>query len=118
MIERYPKIALERFDKANFWISYFVFKIKKFLKDGILEVGAGCGSFTKGYMKNFQSITLTDKDVGSYNLLKKNFINEKNINVLNSNIKDIDNRFNTLLYFNVLEHVKEDELESKEALKK
>ena len=118
MIEKYPEIVLERFDKANFWILYFVFKIRKFLKDGILEVGAGCGSFTKGYMKNFQSITLLDTDVGSYNLLKKNFINEKNINVLNSNIKDIDDKFNTLLYFNVLEHVKDDKLEIKKCFRK
>ena len=71
MIEKYPEIALERFDKSNFWIFYFVLKIRKFLKDSILEVGAGCGSFTRGYMKNFQSITLTDTDEGSYNLLKK-----------------------------------------------
>ena len=118
MIEKYPEIALERFDKSNFWIFYFVLKIRKFLKDGILEVGAGCGSFTKGYMKNFQSITLTDTDEGSYNLLKKNFINEKNINVLNSNIEDIDSRFNTLLYFNVLEHIEDDKLEIKNALEK
>ena len=118
MIEKYPEIALERFDKSNFWIFYFVLKIRKFLKDGILEVGAGCGSFTRGYMKNFQSITLTDTDEGSYNLLKKNFINEKNINVLNSNIKDIDSRFNTLLYFNVLEHIEDDKLEIKNALEK
>ena len=118
MIEKYPEIALERFDKANFWILYFVFKIRKFLKDGILEVGAGCGSFTKGYMKNFQSITLTDADVGSYNLLKKNFINEKKITVLNSLTKDINKKFNTILYFNVLEHVKEDKLEIRNALEK
>ena len=118
MIEKYPEIALERFDKSNFWIFYFVLKIRKFLKDSILEVGAGCGSFTRGYMKNFQSITLTDTDKGSYNLLKKNFINEKNINVLNSNIKDIDSRFNTLLYFNVLEHIEDDKLEIENALEK
>ena len=118
MIEKYPEIALERFDKATFWILYFVFKIKKFLKDDILEVGAGCGSFTKGYMKNFNSITLTDTDDTSFNLLKKNFINEKKINVIKSSIEDIDKKFNTLLYFNVLEHVKEDKLEIKNALKK
>ena len=118
MIEKYPEIALERFDKANFWILYFIFKIRKFLKDDMLEVGAGCGSFTRGYMKNFQSITLTDADAGSYNLLKQNFSNEKKINILNSNIKDIDKKFNTLLYFNVLEHVKEDKLEIENALKK
>jgi len=118
MIEKYPEIALERFDKANFWIIYFVFIIKKFLKDNILEVGAGCGSFTKGYMKNFQSITLSDMDDNSYNLLKKNFINEKKINVIKSHVKDINDKFNTLLYFNVLEHVKEDKLEIKYALER
>jgi len=118
MTEKYPEIALERFDNANFWILYFVFKIRKFLKDDILEVGAGCGSFTRGYMKNFKSITLTDADDNSFNLLKKNFTNEKRINVIKSNIEDIDKKFNTLLYFNVLEHVKEDKLEIKNALKK
>ena len=118
MTEKYPEIALERFDNANFWILYFVFKIRKFLKDDILEVGAGCGSFTRGYMKNFKSITLTDTDDNSFNLLKKNFTNQKRINVIKSNIEDIDKKFNTLLYFNVLEHVKEDKLEIKNALKK
>ena len=114
----YPEIALERFDKANLWIKYIIFKISKFLKDDVLEVGAGCGSFTKGYMKNFNSITLTDMDNNSFNLLKKNFINEKNINVINAQTKDVNKKFNTILYFNVLEHVKEDKLEIKTALEK
>ena len=118
MIEKYPEIALERFDGANLWIKYIIFKIRKFLKDDILEVGAGCGSFSKNYMKNFNSITLTDMDNSSFNLLKKNFINEKNINVINSPTKDIDKKFNTILYFNVLEHLEEDKLEIKTALEK
>ena len=118
MIEQYPEIALERFDKANLWIKYVIFKIRRFLKDGVLEVGAGCGSFTQGYMKNFNSITLTDMDDNSFNLLKKNFINEKNVNVIKSQTKHIDKKFNTVLYFNILEHVKEDKLEIKTALEK
>ena len=118
MIEKYPEIALERFDKADLWIKYIILKIKRFLKDDILEVGAGCGSFTKSYMKNFNSITLTDMDNNSFNLLKKNFINEKNVNVIKSSTKNIDKKFNTILYFNVLEHVKEDKLEIKTALEK
>ena len=56
MVEEYPEIALERFDKTNIWIKYIILKIGKFLKDGILEVGAGCGSFKKSYMKNFKLI--------------------------------------------------------------
>jgi len=118
MIEEYPEIALERFDKANIWIKYIILKIKFFLKDDMLEVGAGCGSFTKSYMKNFQSITLTDMDNNSFNILKKNFTDEKKITVLKSSTKDIAKKFNTILYFNVLEHVKEDKLEIKNALEK
>ena len=118
MIEKYPEIALERFDKADLWIKYIILKIKRFLKDDILEVGAGCGSFTKSYMSNFHSITLTDMDNNSFNLLKRNFINEKNVNVIKSSTKNIDKKFNTILYFNVLEHVKEDKLEIKTALEK
>ena len=89
MIEKYPEIALERFDKADLWIKYIILKINFFLKDDILEVGAGCGSFTKSYMRNFHSITLTDMDNNSFNLLKKNFINEKNVNVIKSSTKNI-----------------------------
>ena len=118
MVEEYPEIALERFDKANIWIKYIILKISKFLKDDILEVGAGCGSFTKSYMKNFKLITLTDADENSYNLLKKNFKNKKEIKIIKSTVKNIDKKFNTLLYFNVLEHVKEDKLEIQNALGK
>ena len=118
MSEKYPEIALERFDKANLWIKYIIFKIRRFLKDDVLEVGAGCGSFTKAYMKHFHSITLTVMENNSFNLLKKKFINVKKINIINSPTKDIVKKFNTILYFNVLEHVEEDKLEIKAALKK
>mgnify|MGYP001073856935 CR=1 FL=1 len=118
MIKKYPEVALERFDRAGLWIKYVIFNVKRFLKNDILEVGACCGSFTKSYMRNFHSITLTDMDNNSFNLLKKNFINEKNVNVINSSTKNIDKKFNTILYFNVLEHVKEDKLEIKTALER
>ena len=89
MIKKYPEVALERFDKASLWIKYVVFKIKRFLKNDILEVGAGFGSFTRGYMKNFHSVTLTDADDNSFNLLKQNFLNDQNVNIISflTNIK-------------------------------
>jgi len=118
MIKKYPEVALERFDKASLWIKYVVFKIKRFLKNDILEVGAGFGSFTRGYMKNFHSVTLTDADDNSFNLLKQNFLNDQNVNIIKSSVKDIGKKFNTILYFNVLEHIEEDKLEIKNALEK
>ena len=118
MIKKYPEVALERFDKASLWIKYVVFKIKRFLKNDILEVGAGFGSFTRSYMKNFHSVTLTDADDNSFNLLKQNFLNDQNVNIIKSSVKDIEKKFNTILYFNVLEHIEEDKLEIKNALEK
>ena len=108
MSEKYPEIALKRFDKANLWIKYITFKIRRFLKDDVLEVGAGLGSFTRGYMKNFHSVTLTDTDDNNLNLLKKNFLHDQNVNIIKSSIKDIEKKFDTIIYFNVLEHIKED----------
>ena len=118
MIKQYPELALERFDKADWWIKYVNTKIKKFLKDDILEVGAGFGSFTKSYMKNFQSITLTDMDDNSFSLLKKNFKNYEKVKIVKSSVENINKTFNTILYFNVLEHIEEDTLEIESALKK
>ena len=46
-MENYPEIATERFDNANFHIKYCLSIIKKYIKGDILEVGAGCGSFTR-----------------------------------------------------------------------
>ena len=118
MSEKYPGLELERFNKANLWIKYIIFKIMRFLKDDVLEVGAGLGSFTRGYMKNFHSITLTDTDDDNLNLLKKNFLHNQNINIIKSSIKDIEKKFNTIIYFNVLEHIKDDISEIKSALEK
>ena len=118
MIKKYPEVALERFDRAGLWIKYVIFKVKRFLQNDILEVGAGFGSFTRAYMKNFHSITLTDTDDDNLNLLKKNFLQNKNINIIKSSIKDIEKKFDTIIYFNVLEHIKEDISEIKLALEK
>ena len=118
MIKKYPEVALERFDRAGLWIKYVIFKVKRFLKNDILEVGAGFGSFTRGYMKNFHSITLTDTDDNSFSLLKQNFLHDQNVNIIKSSIKDIEKKFDTIIYFNVLEHIKEDISEIKSALEK
>ena len=118
MIKKYPEVALERFDRAGLWIKYVIFKVKRFLKNDILEVGAGFGSFTRGYMKNFHSITLTDADDNSFNLLKKNFLHDQNVNIIKSSIKDIEKKFDTIIYFNVLEHIEKDISEIKSALDK
>ena len=62
-MNNYPKTATERFDDANFHIKYCLSTVKKYIKGDILEVGAGCGSFTRNYHNNdIKNITLTETD--------------------------------------------------------
>ena len=71
--ENYPQTALECFDTANLWVKYIILQIKDYLKDNILEVGAGYGTFTKSYMNNFKDISLLDSDKKNIKLLIRKF---------------------------------------------
>ena len=60
-MKEYPTTATERFDEANFHIKYTLSFLKKFIYGDILEIGAGCGSFTKNYFnKNVKNILLIE----------------------------------------------------------
>ena len=115
----YPKKVTENFDHANFHITYCVNFLKKYLKNDILEVGAGCGSFTKIYYnKKINSITLTELDKNNFSTLKKKFAKFKNFFVTKKKIYKINKKFDTIIYLHVLEHIKNDIKEINEATKK
>ena len=62
-MNNYPITATERFDEANFHIKYCLSTLKKYIKGNILEVGAGCGSFTRNYYNDeIKNITLGGND--------------------------------------------------------
>ena len=67
----YPGKELEIFDKAILWRKYIYFLVKKYIKNDLLEVGAGIGSFTKNYKNNLKNITLTELDKQNIKRLKK-----------------------------------------------
>ena len=83
-MDKYPEIVTERFDSANFHINYCLSFVKKHIKGNILEVGAGCGSFTKNYLNKIKSnqITLTELDKKNFADLKERFKDNKNIEVV------------------------------------
>ena len=115
---KYPGKELEIFDKAIIWRKYIHALTKRYLKDNILEVGAGFGSFTKSYSKNLQNIILTDLDEENIKILKKNFSEKKNIAISNKRINEFEGKFNTIIYLNVLEHIQNDFDEINSALNK
>ena len=118
-METYPEIATERFDKANFHISYSLYVIKKFIKGDILEVGAGCGSFTRNYYNNtIKSVTLTEPDRENFFNLKSKFHEKKNVDILDLEVEKIEKKFDSIMYLHVLEHIKNDLKEIKDATNK
>ena len=105
---KYPGKELEIFDKATFWRKYVYALTKKQFKDNFLEVGAGIGSFTSNYFGNFKNIILCDLDKENIEVLQKKFSQNKNITVVDKKINELEGKFNTIIYLNVLEHIKDD----------
>ena len=114
---KYPGEELDNFDRATIWRKYIYFEIKKFIKGNILEVGAGIGSFTKNYIDKAEKITLSEIDLNNYEIISKKFKNNK-IKITNKVTEKLNDTYNTIMYLNVLEHIKNDKQEIKLALSK
>lgn len=104
----YPGAELDNFDKATFWRRYIYSKIKKFIKGDVLEVGAGIGSFTNNYKHIAKNLTLSEIDNNNFSIIKKKFLNTK-FKFTKKFTKDLNEKFDTIMYLNVLEHIKNDE---------
>ena len=116
---KYPEIVTEHFDDATLHINYCLSFIKKYLRGEILEVGGGCGSFTKIYYnKKIKNLTITEVDKKNLNSLIKYFKKYRNISTTSKHINKIDKKFDTIIYLHVLEHIKNDKKEILEATKK
>ena len=118
-MEQYPELVTERFDDANFHINYCLSFINKFIKGNVIEIGAGCGSFTKNYYRSeIKNIVLTEKDQLNLKNLHNKFKKNLNIKISDLSIDKIDEKFDTILYLHVLEHIKEDIKELENAKEK
>jgi len=113
----YPGKELEIFDKAVIWRKYIYFTVKKYIKNDLLEVGAGIGSFTENYKNNLKNITLTELDKQNIKRLKKRFKVSK-IKIKAELTSKLSGKFNSILYMNVLEHIKNDKKEINISLSK
>ena len=103
----YPGKELENFDKAKVWRFYIYLEIKKYIKKSVLEVGAGIGSFTSNYMHLSKNITLTELDQNNFESIKEKFADKK-FSIYKKKTVELKKKYNTIMYLNVLEHIKKD----------
>ena len=114
---KYTGWELHNFDQANLYRSYQFSLIKKEIRGKILEVGPGNCVYLNRYSKICNSITLIEPTKKYYNYLKFKNKNIKNIEIKKNfnNLKK--NSFDTILYLDVIEHIKDDAKEIKKAYK-
>ena len=114
---KYDGFELDIFDSAKKFRDYQIYYLKKYINDPFLEVGPGKGGMVNLYKKFSNDITLTEPDDALFYLLKKKFKN-KNINIKNETIDKIKSKYQTIIYFDVLEHIQNDLKEVRLASKK
>jgi SAM-dependent methyltransferase len=118
---KYPGEELQLFETATNWKNYFASHISAFLRGRVLEVGAGIGGTTlllnKGKADNW---LLLEPDETLHQILQQK-INDK---LLPSNCKTVrgaldslgkHDRFDCIIYIDVLEHIEDDVTEIKKA---
>ena len=116
---KYSGWELNFFDKSTNFRKYQFDLIRKYIKGEILEVGPGNGVLAKDYLlKYFNKIFLSEIDSKLFKKLIKKFRQEKKIKVFNKKINKINKNFDTIIYSDVVEHIKEDKKEILSAISK
>tara|TARA_B110000495_G_C22822388_1_gene480014 strand:- start:15 stop:701 length:687 start_codon:yes stop_codon:yes gene_type:complete len=114
---QYDGFELEHFDSASNFREYQVSLISKYIKGNFAEVGAGTGGLVPYYKKFLKKITLLEPEKKLFKILKKSF-SSKRVKIKNNTVDKLKNNFDTIIYYDVLEHIKNDLEEVKKASKK
>ena len=119
---KYPGEELQLFESATNWKNYFSSHITKYLRGKILEVGAGIGGTTLSLNNGkADSWLLLEPDEQMQQTLQKKIMGQ----VLPANCKvvpgtldslDINEKFDCIIYIDVLEHIENDASELKKAI--
>jgi len=116
---KYSGWELSFFDISKNFRDYQYQLIKRYIKDNILEMGPGNGTLAANYLaKSFSNISVSEIDQQLNKKLVKKFKNKKNIKVYKKKIIKFTNKFNTIIYSDVVEHIKEDQREISSAISK
>tara|TARA_E500000178_G_C16871273_1_gene684534 strand:- start:190 stop:888 length:699 start_codon:yes stop_codon:yes gene_type:complete len=114
---QYDGWELHSFDRATNFRTYQIEKIKKFIKNKkILDVGSGNGGLIKYYQRETQNISIFEPSKNLNLIIKKKF--NKNKIMIFDKKKQITQKYDVILYMDVIEHIKNYENEIHTILKK
>lgn len=94
----------------NLWTYH---KIKPFLGKEILEIGSGIGRISKYLISLKSNVTLSDINDDHLDYLRRKFIGNPLVKIIkmdgaNFDSRTIENKFDTIVAINVLEHIEND----------
>lgn len=123
---QYVGIELDLFAQATNWNAYIKSEIGPYIKGHVLEVGAGIGGITRIFFTGREeSWTCLEPNKDLFQRLTKSmeqllFNKNEFPKAIRGNIDypDLNRKFDTILYIDVLEHIKNDELEIIKAARK
>jgi len=101
----YPGWELKYFDNAHNFRNYQFSLIKNFIKGIVAEVGPGNGINFESYSKLSKKVDLYEPTINLYKKLKKKFMG-RNVNIINSRFIS-NKKYETIIYFDVMEHIKD-----------
>ena len=111
---------IDIFYNTKNWKNYWTKGLSDFINGNILDVGSGTGSNIPFYSKvsNTSQITCLEPDKKLFSNLRKKHKNKKKIVIKNLKLSQLKNtkKFKTIIYADVLEHIKNDFKELRLAL--
>ena len=113
----YDGWELKFFDKSKNFRNYQLQLIKKFIKGYIAEVGPGNGMNASSYIKYPKKIDLYEPTRKLYLQLKKSFKKNNKVSTYNKKFITQKEKYDSVLYLDVLEHIKDDKNEIIKAIK-
>jgi protein-L-isoaspartate O-methyltransferase len=118
MDSSYVGTELELFQNANNWKKYWMESVGPYIGSNVLEVGAGIGTNSGLILSKFHSVSKLkciepDSRLSSQILKNVSKVDVSKCSVLTGFASDLDEaeRFDTILYIDVIEHIEKDSLE-------
>lgn len=113
---KYIGNELTIFKDAVNWKQYWYNSISKFISGNVLEIGAGIGINTNLILHNHSDISITSIEpdkILSDQILDNIKGDISKVVVLNQYLEDLstDNKFDTIIYIDVIEHIEDDSRE-------